>query len=117
MASLDIPEQMPVPIQVWEGGAVRVGRTRVNLWQVVGHHLEGLTPEQMVEHYPTLELADVYGAIAYYLANREAVDAYLAEEERLAEELHQKIVSQPGYHEAVARLKARHAEMQAGTRS
>lgn len=107
MASLDIPEQMPVPIQVWEGGAVRVGRTRVNLWQVVGHHLEGLSPEQIVEHYPTLELADVYGAIAYYLANREAVDAYLAEEERLAEEYWREYTSRPEYQAMASRLRAR----------
>lgn len=116
MAELDVPESMPVPIRVWEGGAVRVGTTRVNLWQVVGHHLEGLSPEEMVEQYPTLELADVYGAIAFYLRHRETVDAYLAEEERRGEELRQRIESQPGYRESIARMKARWAEMQAGAR-
>jgi hypothetical protein len=40
----------------------------------------------MVESYPALSLEQVHGALAFYLANRAEVDAYLAEGQRFAEE-------------------------------
>lgn len=52
--------------------------TRVSLDSVVRAFLEGLAPETIcVECFPTLSLGQVYGAIAYYLAHRDAIDAYL----------------------------------------
>ena len=52
--------------------------TRVSLDSVVRAFLEGRAPETIcVECFPTLTLGQVVGAIAYYLAHRESVDAYL----------------------------------------
>ena len=52
--------------------------TRVSLDSVVLAFLEGLAPETIcTECFPTLTLGQVYGAIAYYLARREPIDAYL----------------------------------------
>lgn len=79
------------PLRVDETGTVRVGPTRVILEVVVQAFRDGATPEQVVQDYDTLELADVYGAIAYYLRHREEVDAYLAERDREAAELRKKI--------------------------
>ncbi|HEV8638345.1 MAG TPA: DUF433 domain-containing protein [Chloroflexota bacterium] len=76
---------VPVPLRVDEHGVVRVGNTRVTLDSVIGRFLDGATPEQIVQSYTTLKLADVYAVIAYYLRNREEVDAYLQEEQRQAE--------------------------------
>jgi len=39
---------------------------------------EGLSPESIRDDFPTLRLEQVYGAIAYYLANQTEVDAYLS---------------------------------------
>jgi hypothetical protein len=39
---------------------------------------QGATPEQIVEDYDSLELAEVYAVISYYLQNREEVEDYLA---------------------------------------
>jgi uncharacterized protein (DUF433 family) len=36
------------------------------------------TPEEIVQTYPTLSLEQVYATILYYLHNKEAVSAYLA---------------------------------------
>jgi len=79
------------PLRVDETGTVRVGMTRVVLEAVVQAFRDGATPEQVVQDYDTLELADVYGAVAYYLRHREEVDAYLAEREREAGELRKKV--------------------------
>ncbi|NEQ99085.1 MAG: hypothetical protein F6K30_20600 [Cyanothece sp. SIO2G6] len=39
--------------------------------------LEGATAEELVEQYPSLQLADVYSGISYYLRRKAEVDAYL----------------------------------------
>ncbi len=58
--------------------AYQVAGTRVRLDSVVLAFLDGLSPETMVaECFPTLTLEQVYGAIAYYLAHRSDIDAYL----------------------------------------
>lgn len=76
----------PVPLRAEESGAVRVGQTRVLLELVIGAHKEGLSPEEIVEHYTTLSLADVYAVVAYYLRHRDEVEEYLRERERKGEE-------------------------------
>ena len=62
-----------------QDGALKIAGTRVSLASVVIHFQEGQTPEQIVESFPTLRLAQVYGAIAYYLDNQEVINDYLAE--------------------------------------
>ena len=74
-------EAPPVPLRSDESGVIRVGKTRVPLDTVVYHFNQGSTPEEIVMSYPTLDLADVYAVIKYYLYNRAKVDAYLRERE------------------------------------
>jgi uncharacterized protein (DUF433 family) len=75
----------PVPLRLWPGGSVRVGKSRVGFNLVVHHFNQGETPEEIVHAYETLKLADVYGAIAYYLRHKEEVDATLKKWEEEAE--------------------------------
>jgi len=63
-------------------GALRIAGTRVSLASVVIHFQEGQTPEQIVESFPTVTLAQAYGAIAYYLENEEPIKDYLAQIKR-----------------------------------
>ncbi len=58
-------------------GVARVGGTRVTLDTVVYAFNQGATAEEIAQQYPVLTLADVYGAITYYLHFRTDVDAYL----------------------------------------
>ena len=69
-------------------GVYRVGDSRVSLDSLVYLFREGMSVESMVESYPALTLEDVHGALAYYLANQEEIDAYLAEGERVSESQH-----------------------------
>lgn len=66
-----------VPIAADREGVIRVSGTRVPLETVIGAFQDGADPEQIVLNYTLLPLADVYQVIAYYLRNREKVDAYL----------------------------------------
>jgi uncharacterized protein (DUF433 family) len=55
--------------------------TRISLDSVVYSFLGGESPESIAQNFPLLSLEQVYGAITFYLANRELVDAYLEEGE------------------------------------
>ena len=61
-------------------GVYRVAGTRVALDSIVYTFLEGHTAESIQQSFPTLTLEQVYGAITYYLAHREGIDAYLQEQ-------------------------------------
>jgi len=48
---------------------------------------EGATPDEIVQQYPSLRLADVYAVIGYYLRRREEVERYLRRREKQAEKV------------------------------
>jgi len=70
-----------------ENGALRVGKTRVSLDSVVYAFHQGHSAETIQQQFPSLSLEEVYGAIAYYLANREEVERYLERQGELWDEL------------------------------
>jgi len=74
----------PAPLEVDAEGVVRVGKTRVTLDTIVVAFLEGATAEEIAEQYTSLQLSDIYSAIAYYLKHRTKVDVYLLERQRQA---------------------------------
>ena len=59
-------------------GGYSVAGTRVSLDSIVYAFMEGQTAESIAQAFPVLALEQTYGSIAFYLANRPAVDAYLA---------------------------------------
>jgi uncharacterized protein (DUF433 family) len=97
------------PLRVDQGGAVRVGNSRISLDLVVEQYENGMTPEDMVRAYDTLALADVYAVIAYYLRHRDEVRAYLKRRNEEAESLRATIeADRPriGREELLARRRA-----------
>lgn len=62
------------------GGSPAIAGTRFPVRSVVMSVLKhGLTPEELVEQFPYLTLAQIHDALAYYYDNREEVDRDLAE--------------------------------------
>ena len=59
-----------------DGGYYILG-SRLSLDPVVYAFLRGEPPDGIVDSFPALGLEQVFGAIAFYLANRETIDAYL----------------------------------------
>lgn len=89
---------------------MRVGKSRISLDLVVEQYENGRTPEDMVRAYDTLELADVFATIAYYLRHRDAVRLYLKRRAEEAEVLRAKIEAEHpriSREELLARRRAR----------
>ncbi len=68
---------------------------------------EGMPAESMVENYSALTLEQVHGALAFYLANRREIDAYLTAGRRTDDA--QRAQSRQTNAELIAKLqRARH---------
>jgi uncharacterized protein (DUF433 family) len=89
MAMIIHPEAPPLRQDA--SGALRVGSSRVLVEMVIRAFQDGETPETIAQRYPTATLADIYAVIAYYLHHRQELDTYLAEREKRAQEVRQRI--------------------------
>lgn len=98
------------PLTTDETGTIRVGKTRVRLDSVIYAFNQGHTPEEILMQFPTLELADIYAVIAYYLNNQTAVDEYIQQNEAEGNELRRTIESKPGYQAFRQKLLAHRKE-------
>jgi uncharacterized protein (DUF433 family) len=61
------------------GGYYLTG-ARVSLDSTVYAFLRGESPESIAESFPAVNLEQIYGGIAYYLAHRDQIDQYLRTE-------------------------------------
>ncbi|MBU2609950.1 MAG: DUF433 domain-containing protein [Chloroflexi bacterium] len=83
-----------VPLVTDIDGVIRVGETRVTLDTVIAAFLDGATAEEISQQYPSLDLADVYSVIAYYLRQRAEIDTYLQRRREQAEKIREENESQ-----------------------
>jgi uncharacterized protein (DUF433 family) len=79
------PATEVIPFQVDSGGVARIGGTRVTLDTVIAAFSDGATAEEITQQYPSLNLADVYYVIGYYLRRPSEVEAYLQHRRAQAE--------------------------------
>jgi uncharacterized protein (DUF433 family) len=68
-------------------GGYYIAGSRVSLDSIVYEFLSGSSAEAIQQAFPTVSLEDVYGAIAFYLANRSEVEEYLAQGEQEYEKM------------------------------
>ncbi|PYS09696.1 MAG: hypothetical protein DMG17_26380 [Acidobacteria bacterium] len=69
------------PLTTGQDSVVRIGKSRVTLDTVVYAFNDGANAEEILERYPSLQLADIYSVIAFYLRHRTEVDTYLKDRE------------------------------------
>jgi len=77
----------PAPLQTNADAVVRVGKTPVTLDTVIAVFKQGTTAEEIVDRYPSIRLADVYAAIAFYLNHQQEVETYLQLRQQQAQEI------------------------------
>lgn len=63
------------------GGRSRIAGMGVSIRRVAGWYKTGRATEEIADQYGQLTLAQVHAALAYYHANRDEIDAELAQEE------------------------------------
>ena len=63
------------------GGKATLDGRRVRVMDIVVLHQQGETPEQMLEAYDFLNLAQIHAALSYYYENPEEIDAQLKADE------------------------------------
>jgi uncharacterized protein (DUF433 family) len=84
-----------------------IADSRISLDSIVYAFRNGLSPENIVQSFPLLTLEQVYGAIAFYLANRAEIDTYLLEEEAAFDAMPQPLqVDDPALYHKLVSIKA-----------
>ena len=69
------------------GGKACITGHRVRVPDIVGwHEHQGMTPDEIVSHFPTITLADVHAALAYYFDHIEEIRQEMRTERAFAEE-------------------------------
>lgn len=63
------------------GGRPRIAGRRVSVQAIAVLYKQGMSPEEIAEEFEFVTLAQIYAALAYYHANKDEIEAYLAEEE------------------------------------
>jgi uncharacterized protein (DUF433 family) len=106
---MNMPIQaVAVPLFEDGQGGLRITGTRVLLERVVHAFEDGATPEGIVQRYDTLQLADVYAVLSWYLRHKAEVEDYLRKRAEDAEAVRRSIEArQPDRAELRARLMAR----------
>jgi uncharacterized protein (DUF433 family) len=80
----------PIPLKEDGDGVIRVAQTRVTLDTVVHTYLDGAAAEEIVQQYPSLNLADVYAVISYFLRHSADVESYLQKRQTQADSVHKE---------------------------
>ncbi|MCC5635246.1 DUF433 domain-containing protein [Nostoc sp. CHAB 5844] len=76
------------------GGKPRIVGHRITVQDIVIWHEEmKLSPHEIVSRYSTINLADVYAALAYYQDHLEEIKQQIVEDEQLEAEMRVSIAS------------------------
>jgi uncharacterized protein (DUF433 family) len=74
------------------GPRARIAGHRIRVQDVaVWHEKLGMSPDEIVHQYPTINLADVHAALAYYWDHRDAIERDIAEERTYVDELRRRL--------------------------
>lgn len=77
------------------GGKPCIAGTRIRVWDIyIAHEVRGESPDEITAQYPSITLADVHAALAYYWDNREAIDQQMKEADEYVEKM--KAATGPG---------------------
>jgi len=60
------------------GGRAAIKGTRIPVWAIAELYRSGLTPEEILAHYPQLSLSRIFDALGYFDDNRQEVEDDIA---------------------------------------
>ncbi len=77
---------------------IRIKGHRIAIENVLEYYKSGSTAEEIQQRvYPSLTLEEVYATITYYLHNKEAVEKYIEDGERVADAYYQEFLKYGPY--------------------
>jgi uncharacterized protein (DUF433 family) len=70
------------------GGKPRIAGHRIRVQDIViFYEYQGMTPDEIVDDYPSISLADVHAALAYYYDHLEEIRQYIRESEEFSAQM------------------------------
>ena len=76
------------------GGKPRIAGHRIRVEDVViWHERMGMSPDEIVYHYPSITLADIYAALSYYHDHLEEIRKDIEDDEIFVKEMQAKTPS------------------------
>ena len=99
------------PLNQDSEGTIRLRGSRVTLDTLVRALKNGNTPEQIQQGFPSLSLAQINGAIAWYLNHQAAVEEYLKERDVEAESVRRDVESRPDHAELRETIRQRREQL------
>lgn len=76
------------------GGKPRIAGHRIRVQDIViWQERMGMSPDEIIYHYPSLTLADIYAALTYYHDHREEIRADIAASEAFVREIEAQTLS------------------------
>lgn len=78
-----------------EGGPrARIAGHRISVEDIaIWHEKLGMSPDEIVYNYPTITLADVHAALAYYWDHRDEIEQAIKDEDAFVEEFRRNYIS------------------------
>ena len=78
------------------GGKPRIAGTRIRVQDIyICHELHGMSPDEIVDAYPHITLADVHAALAYYYDHSETIQQAIETDRALVESFKKHFASTP----------------------
>lgn len=76
------------------GGKPHIAGHRITVQNIVTWHEQmGMSPDEILLHYPSINLSDIYAALAYYYDHQEEIRKQIEDDENFALEIKKKTVS------------------------
>lgn len=71
----------------FRGGRPCVAGTGMSVRAVAAYYKSGMAPDEIADNFPDIPRSHIFAALAYYFADQEPIDADLAAEEALYDQL------------------------------
>ena len=70
------------------GGKACIAGHRIRVMDiVVMHERAGMSPDEIVDQFPSITLSDVHAALAYYFDHRDEIEAEFRREQEIADQM------------------------------
>ena len=109
MGRMNFTDDIPLTQDTY--GTIRVTGSRVTIDTLVARYLQGDTPEDIHEGFPTVSLEAIRKIIGWYLTHRTQVDEYIHARDAKGEILRREIESDPRHIATRKKLLRRRAQL------